>query len=37
MIGAPLEGPLDLAFIGFGVPPRPPNELVFVDRPILMF
>ena len=37
MIGAPLEGPLDLAFIDFGVPPRPPNELVFVDRPILMF
>jgi len=37
MIGAPLEGPLDLAFIDFGVPSRPPNELVFVDRPILMF
>ncbi len=37
MIGAPLEGPADFAFVDFGVPPPPPEELDFVDRPVVMF
>ena len=37
MIGASFEGPPDFAFVDFGVPPPPPDELDFVDRPVLMF
>ena len=37
MLGAPFEGPADFAFVDFGVPPPPPDELDFVDRPVVMF
>ena len=37
MLGAPFEGPADFALVDFGVPPPPPNEMVFVDRPVVMF
>ena len=31
------EPPPAFAFIDFGVPPPPPDELVFVDRPVVVF
>jgi uncharacterized caspase-like protein len=37
ILRAALEPPPTFAFIDFGVPPPPPAELVFVDRPILVF
>jgi uncharacterized caspase-like protein len=37
MLGAPFEGPPDFALFDFGVPPPPPDELGFVDRPVVMF
>ncbi len=37
MLGAPFEGPADFALVDFGVPPPPLNEMVFVDRPVVMF
>jgi uncharacterized caspase-like protein len=37
MIGASFEGPSDFAFVDFGVPPPPPDELDYVDRPVVMF
>ena len=32
-----MEPPPDFVFVDFGVPPPPPAELVFVDKPVLMF
>jgi uncharacterized caspase-like protein len=37
MLGAPFEGPPDFALFDFGVPPPPPDEMGFVDRPVVMF
>ena len=37
MLGAPFEGPPDFAAFDFGVPPPPPEEMGFVDRPVVMF
>jgi uncharacterized caspase-like protein len=37
MLRAEAVPPPDFAFIDFGVPPPPPAELIFVDRPILIF
>ncbi len=37
MIGAMLEGPPDFAAVDFGVPPPPPDEMEFVDRPVVGF
>jgi uncharacterized caspase-like protein len=34
---APLEPPPSFAVIGYDVPPPPPDEFVYVDRPMLMF
>jgi uncharacterized caspase-like protein len=36
-LAAAMEPPPDLEFIDFGVPPPPPSELAFVDRPIVVF
>jgi uncharacterized caspase-like protein len=37
MLGAPLDPAPDFAFVDFGVPPPPPAELVFIDRPVVTF
>jgi uncharacterized caspase-like protein len=37
MLGAPVDSPPDFAMFDFGVPPPPPDELTFVDQPILIF
>ena len=37
MLGVGINPAPDFASIDFGVPPPPPDELVLVDRPILMF
>jgi uncharacterized caspase-like protein len=37
MLGAPFEGPPDFAVFDFGVPPPSPDEMGFVDRPVVMF
>jgi uncharacterized caspase-like protein len=37
ILRAALEPPPSFAFVDFGVPPPAPAELVFVDRPILVF
>jgi uncharacterized caspase-like protein len=37
MLGSPLEPAGDFALFDFGVPPPPPDELGFVDQPILIF
>ena len=37
MLGAPFEGPPDFALYDFGVPPPPPDEMGFIDRPVVMF
>jgi uncharacterized caspase-like protein len=37
MIGGALEGPPNFAFVDFGVPPPPPDELEFVGRPVITF
>jgi uncharacterized caspase-like protein len=34
---AALDPPPQFAFVDFGVPPPPPAELVFINRPILIF
>ena len=36
-LAAAMEPPLDFQYVDFGVPPPPPAELVFVDRPIVIF
>ncbi len=36
-LAAAFEPPASFAYIDFGVPPPPPDELVFVDRPVLIF
>jgi uncharacterized caspase-like protein len=37
MLGAPVDSPPDFAMFDFGVPPPPPDELTYVDQPILIF
>src|SRR3984957_17210527 len=37
MLGAPVDAPPDFAMFDFGVPPPPPDELEFVDQPVVMF
>jgi uncharacterized caspase-like protein len=37
MLGAPVDPPPEFAMFDFGVPPPPPDELAFVDQPILIF
>ena len=37
MIGAALDPAPNFAFFDFGVPPPPPDEMGFVDQPVLMF
>ena len=37
MLTAPLEPEPNFALYDFGVPPPPPDELVFVDRPLVVF
>ncbi len=37
MLGAPIDSPPDFAMFDFGVPPPPPDELTFLDQPILIF
>ena len=37
MLGAPVDSPPDFAMFDFGVPPPPPDELEFVDQPVVMF
>ena len=37
MLGAPIDPPPEFAMFDFGVPPPPPDELAFVDQPMLMF
>src|ERR1700730_13398466 len=37
ILTAPLEPPPALALIDYDVPPPPPDEVVYVDRPVLMF
>jgi uncharacterized caspase-like protein len=37
ILRAALEPPASFGFIDFGVPPPPPDELEYVDRPILIF
>ncbi len=36
-LGASVDPPPDFALFDFGVPPPPPDELAFVDQPILIF
>jgi uncharacterized caspase-like protein len=37
ILSAPLEPPSAFAAIDYDVPPPPPDEIVYVDRPVLMF
>jgi uncharacterized caspase-like protein len=37
ILTAPLEPPPSFAVIDYDVPPPPPDEIVYVDRPVLMF
>ncbi len=37
IITAPLEPPPSFAVIDYDVPPPPPDEIVYVDRPVLVF
>ena len=37
ILTAPLEPPPTFAVIDYDVPPPPPDEIVYVDRPVLMF
>jgi uncharacterized caspase-like protein len=37
ILTAPLEPPPTFAAIEYDVPPPPPDEIVYVDRPVLMF
>ena len=37
ILSAALEPPPSFAVVDFGVPPPPPDELVYVDRPVLYF
>jgi uncharacterized caspase-like protein len=37
MLGASIDSPPDFAMFDFGVPPPPPDELTFVDQPVLIF
>jgi uncharacterized caspase-like protein len=37
ILTAPLEPPPSFAMLDYDVPPPPPDELVYVDRPFLMF
>jgi uncharacterized caspase-like protein len=37
MLGAPIDSPPDFAMFDFGVPPPPPDELTFIDQPVLIF
>jgi len=37
VLTAPLEPPPTFAMIDYDVPPPPPDEIVYVDRPVLMF
>src|SRR6202165_4013989 len=37
ILTAPLEPPPAFAVIDYDVPPPPPDEIVYVDRPVLMF
>lgn len=37
ILSAPLEAPQSFAMIDYDVPPPPPDEVVYVDRPVLMF
>ncbi|HEY1979118.1 MAG TPA: caspase domain-containing protein [Xanthobacteraceae bacterium] len=37
MLGAPIDSPPDFAMFDFGVPPPPPDELTYLDQPVLIF
>src|SRR6202140_3073359 len=37
ILTAPLEPPPSFAMIDYDVPPPPPDEIVYVDRPVLVF
>lgn len=37
ILTAPLEPPQSFAMYDYDVPPPPPDEIVYVDRPVLMF
>jgi uncharacterized caspase-like protein len=37
ILTAPLEPPPSFAVIDYDVPPPPPDEVIYVDRPVLMF
>jgi uncharacterized caspase-like protein len=37
MLGAPIDAPPDFAMFDFGVPPPPPDELTYLDQPVLIF
>jgi uncharacterized caspase-like protein len=37
ILTAPLEPPQAFAVIEYDVPPPPPDEIIYVDRPVLMF
>jgi uncharacterized caspase-like protein len=37
MLREPLDPPPDFAIFDFGVPPPPPDELGFIDRPFIVF
>ncbi len=37
ILTAPLEPPPSFAVMDYDVPPPPPDEIVYVDRPVLMF
>jgi uncharacterized caspase-like protein len=37
ILTAPLEPPPAFAMLDYDVPPPPPDEIVYVDRPVLMF
>src|SRR6202012_2892458 len=37
ILSAPVEPPQSFAMLDYDVPPPPPDEVVYVDRPVLMF
>src|SRR5260370_10241629 len=37
ILPAPLEPPPSFAVVDYDVPPPPPDEIIYVDRPVLMF